>query len=146
MKHQIEYRKYGRPGEILVLFMMLMGMSLIVTMSLLSLQNRLIIDAKRNSQRQDAQYIAEAGLDKGYKAFLASSAYTGEVLSLGNGTATISVSAGSTANEKVLSSVAAVGPITRKVRTTLYTSPSDVAVSFNYGMQAGANGISIGNG
>lgn len=134
-----------KSGYILVFFIMLSGLSLLLATSILSFQGAVLRDAKKISFRLDSGYLAQAGLDKGFLAYKTNQSYAGETLNLGNGSVVTSVTAGSTANEKILSAVGTVGGVTRRYRAKLTTQASGTAVAFNYGMQIGAGGFVMGN-
>jgi hypothetical protein len=138
--------KTRRSGAVLVLFLGLMTVGLIFAVTSLSFQAKVLRNAKQTSSRQDSTYVAEAGLEKGLNAFLANQSYTGSTVTAGNGSAVVTVTAGATSNEKILSAVATVNNQIRRVRVKLATQASGVAVAFRYALQAGDQGIDMGNG
>lgn len=133
-------------GQILVLFLTITAIGLLLAGSVLALTSATYRDAKSLTRVKEAQYLAEAGIDKGFQAFTTNQSYTGETLNLGNGSVTISVTAGATANEKILAAIATSSGQTKRLRTKLVTSPNGTAVAFNYALQAGTNGFTLGNG
>jgi hypothetical protein len=132
-------------GQIFLFFLMVTTISLLLLIGLVSLQSQSYRMIKRITYSKQATYIAEAGLDKGYASFIAASTYTGETLTLGEGSAIVTLTAGPTANEKYLTSVATVNGVTKRLRTKLVTSPNSTAVAFNYALQSGSDGMTMGN-
>lgn len=135
----------NRNGQIFIFFLMVTTLGLLLTIGLLSLQAQSYRTAKRMSYIKEATYLAEAGLDKGYATFKTNNSYTGETLTLGNGSVTISVTPGSTANERYVSAIATVKGNIKKLRTKLVTEPNSTAIAFNYAMQVGTDGLTMGN-
>lgn len=132
-------------GYVLVFFLLVTGLALMLAMSALAFTGAVLRQAKSGSQRQAAAYLAEAGLEKGFKAFQANPNYTGETLSLGDGTAVITISPGSSANERIVTAEGRVANQTRRYRAKIVTSPSGAAIAFKYGLQAGDLGATVGN-
>jgi hypothetical protein len=140
----MKMRPTNRSGQVFIFFLILTSVCLMLIVALLSLQSQTYRTARSLSTAKDLVYLAEAGMDKGFAAFKASSSYTGETFTLGNGSITTAVTSGSTANEKFLTSIATIGTRTKRLKTKLITSPNATAVSFNYALQSGADGFDIG--
>lgn len=133
-------------GYILVFFLLVTGLILMLAMAALAFQGGVLRQAKNSSFRQAAAYLAEAGLEKGFKSFQTDPAgYTGETLTLGDGTAVISISPGPVPNERILTSTGQVAGQTRRYRTKIVTAPNGAAIAFKYGLQAGDLGVTMGN-
>lgn len=135
-----------RSGQVFIFFLILTSVCLMLIVALLSLQSQTYRTARSIGTAKDVTYLAEAGIDKGYATFKANSSYTGETFTLGNGSVTTAITTGVTANERFLTSVATIGSTTKRLKVKLITNPNTTAVSFNYALQAGADGFNIGNG
>lgn len=138
-------QKIGRSGDIMIFFLGTMVLTLLFITGALRLQGTTLRNANKINFRQDATYLAEAGLDKALESYKTNTSYTGETFGLGNGTVVTTLTTGSTANEKVVTATATVYGTSRRVRAKIATQPNDVAVAFRYAMQAGTGGIIIGN-
>lgn len=140
----MKYRS-TQPGHVLIFFLVIMAIGLFLAMTVLTFLGGVRQQAQHLHRSLAASHLADAGLDKGLQAFQSNPDYTGETFSLGGGTVQVTLAAGSTANEKILSSSATVGTVTRRYRVKLSTQPNGVAIAFRYALQAGSLGFSIGN-
>ncbi len=139
-------RQGQRHGQVLILFLGLTAIGLLLAISALSLQGAVYHNTKRASDIKAATYLAEAGIEKGFLTFQGNSSYTGETLSLGDGSVTVTLTNGASANEKYVIAQATVNGFSRQLRAKLVTSSNSVAVAFSYAMQAGSRGFVMGNG
>lgn len=135
----------SRHGQVFIFFLMLTTVSLLLVVSLLTLQSRVYHNATNIKRGVDAANLADAGLDQALAKFRASPSFTGETVSIGNGSFTTSITSGATSNERYINVSATVQGITRKAKVKISTSPNGTAVAFNYAMQTGTNGFTFGN-
>ncbi len=139
-------RRRAQKGQVLILVLTLLAMGVLLATSLLSLQSRVYRQSKQLFSRQQAIYLAEAGLDIGTSEYNKSASYTGGTVSLAGGTVTISITAGSIANEKSLVSTATYNKITKQLKAKLTAQSNGTAVAFHFALQSGSKGFSVGNG
>lgn len=137
--------RHQKPGYVLPFFMMVMAIGLLLAIAALSYHNMVIQTTKNFSQRLQATYLAEGGLDLGLTKFMADPNYTGESYAMNGGQVTVNITQGSTANERIVTAAATVAGHQRQYRVKAVTSPNGVAVAFRYGIQVGDLGITMGN-
>lgn len=145
MKRSMKQCAASRSGQVLVIFLTTMTIALLLVTTVMSYQSRIYGQAKREEVSQSAAYLAEAGLELGYARFKADSAYTGETITLGNGTVVITVTNGIINNQRFINAAGTVNDITRRYRIKMTTQEGGVAIAFRYALQAGDEGISLGN-
>lgn len=132
-------------GQVIVLFLVLMTVGLILSTGLLSLQNHVIHDAKVATQRQDATYLAEAGINHALASLGTSDTVNDTEFDLGHGSFIVQDLTGS-GNERLLESTGYIPNATsplyqRKIRAKVDLSSDDV--QFFYGVQIDSGGLKM---
>jgi Tfp pilus assembly protein PilX len=107
---------------ITLLFFIIISVTIVSTSALLILMNSL--NGARYQQGELAYEIAQSGMENAELRLLRDTNYTGEVFSVGSGTATITVTGnGSGTNPFIVTSTGTVGNYVRKVQATVtYTN------------------------
>lgn len=136
-----------RQGQVIVFFLVLMVIGLLLATGLLTLQNHIIRDAKAGTNRQDAIYLAEAGLNYGLSSLGTGGAINANEISLGRGSFVVQDLTGS-GSERQLESTGyipnASNPTTTRVLRAKVILSSD-NVQFFYGIQVDSGGVTMGN-
>lgn len=134
-------RKHNRGAAIITIVMFFVIISVVVALGLASPTVREYTSARDFEKSKGAYYLSEAGNeDATYRIKNSKTIDMTETLVLGGNTAitTITTSGG----QQDIVSVGNINTHTRKVSAQLVTSSG---VSFNYGVQAGAGGVFLGN-
>ena len=102
-----------RPAQSLVVLLVFIATATIITAGATTVALINSQSGSKFSLAQETLAVAEAGADNAILRFLRNPSYTGETLTVGDGTATITVSGSST---KTIDSTGQVGSIIRKIR------------------------------
>lgn len=109
----------NQSGQMLVLLLVFMAISLTLTIAAVAVTIANTQGAVKLTQGEDARSIAEAGLENAVQQVMRNQSYAGETLTVGSGTATITVSGTTT---KTIQSVGTRGSAKRTMRATVTLS------------------------
>ncbi|MHB8660897.1 MAG: autotransporter outer membrane beta-barrel domain-containing protein [Minisyncoccota bacterium] len=135
-------------GYVLLLAIVFLGIFVTIAVAYLSFVTASARAARYDVASAQALTIAEAGIDEAIYQLNANDDYTGETnTALGGGVFTVVVSNVNTSTKRltVTSSVPATNPVATQSVTAL-TDINSSLVSFHYGVQVGAGGVTMNNG
>jgi DUF971 family protein len=104
-----------KKGQTLVIFLVFMVMAVTITSAAAAIVMTNSIGASSFEQSQIAYNVAESGIENGILRVLRNPAYTGEILSVGEGQATISVTG---TNSVIITSLGRFGNYSRRLQVT----------------------------
>ncbi len=141
--------KRTQPGGFVLLYILVLGTVLVALVA--ALFGRDLLDAGRLVYRQagfQAEALADAGLEHGLTQLRGNASYSGETLSLGVGTVTVTITADGldrivTAQADVGGTL--VGPVRRVRRLVAQGDPAAAGAAFSYAIQTGEGGFATGS-
>jgi hypothetical protein len=142
-------RTSAQQGYILLLSLVFLGIFVTTSTALLSFFSENVRSARHGVEVSQARSIAEAGLDQAVYQLNQSSSYTGETgTAVSGGVFTTSVATIDSSTKSITSTgyVPSIAHPLSTVTVKAKVSISDAAISFRYGVQAGAGGFSLTGG
>jgi hypothetical protein len=113
LSHKLMSHESGQ-ALVVLLFYMIIAITLSTTAVAVVLSNS--VSVTRNEEGAHALEIAEAGAENALIRLMRTTNYTGETLTVGDGSATVTV--GGTSTQKIATSSGVVGSFTRTVQVT----------------------------
>lgn len=116
----------AQAGQVLILLLIFMASAIFITTAATATT---LINTRSSSDyslSQDALHIAEAGLDNAILRYTRDRSYSGETITIGPGTATITVSGTGTVT---ITSNGTVGVFTRRVQAVLAVANNNVSLT-----------------
>lgn len=139
----------SQTGQMFILSLIALAFITVTTMLLISGAMQLNFNSKYSTEAIQTNSLAEAGLDKAVASLNSTGGnYNGEQETLlGEGTYEVKITSLSGSDKLVESTAYIPNKANAKVKRTVKTQISKGdGISFNYGMQIGEGGISMGNG
>jgi hypothetical protein len=120
------YKISMKKGETLVTLLVFMVVAITVTTSAAMIILSSSLNAAKFQEGQDASYIAESGIEDALLRLLRDPSFSGETLTVGSGTATVTVSGTTT---KIITSVGKINSFTRKIQVTAGSTGGSLVIT-----------------
>lgn len=146
---KLNCHKQKQAGYILILGIVVMAILIIMSTAIFGYTIMQIKGGRQSVAKTQAMHIAEAGVDKAISQLNLNASYTGETdVTVGPGTFTTTITSIDTSTKQVTSTAYIPDSANPTAQTTirLKVGISLSAIAFNFGVQVGDGGVTMGNG